>query len=239
MTKSRTLDSKAVKAIMSKRSLVLQSQVGKRVVLTVQGEGSVIEVKDKSGNFVRSVTNDGTVFQKKIVNFRASSQLAMSSGRNRQLLMEGIRTEKAGDVQKADELFTKFLNATQLTMGIPLPSHKADQCVSGAEVAGRVTLIETEEGQLLSIDPSSISIVEPERLSTTIFQLPGEEEEESDELAPASELSAMDRSALKSFIAAKGLGIKVTRNMTEEDIRDAILQAMNALVPAGDEEDEV
>lgn len=237
MTKSRKLDSKAVKAIMSKRSLVLQSQVGKRVVLTVQGEGSIIDVKDKSGNYVRSVNDDGTVFRKKIVNFRANSQLAMANDRNRQFLIDAIKAEKAGDAAAADELFGKYLNGTQLSMGIPLPSHKADQCVSGVEVAGRVTITETENGQLLSIDPSSISIVEPERLSTTTFELP-DDEEEREELTPAAELGGMDRAALKAFIAEKGLDVKVTKSMKDEDIRNAILEAMKVTVAAGDEDDE-
>lgn len=239
MKQTRKLDSKAVRSIMAKRSIVIKNQVGKRVVLTVQGEGSVIDVKDKSGNYVRSLNDDGTIFQKKIVNFRANSQIAMANERNRQLLNDGIKAEKAGDAQKAHELFGAYLNATQLSMSVPLPSSKADQCTSGTELAGRVVLIQTENGELLTIDPSSISIVEPERLGTTSFQLPGDEDidEAEEELTTAAQLESMDRDSLKSLITAKGIDVKITKSMKDDDIRNAIYKALNGHVFSSVEEE--
>lgn len=59
------------------------------------------------------------------------------------------------------------------------------------------------------------------------------DEDESDEDVVEVDIDAMDRSELKQFIADESLGIKVTKSMSDEDIRVAIRAAVDE-----DEEDE-
>lgn len=167
------MTSQSVKAIMNKRSTIPAEAENKRVKFLVQGNGNVIDVKDKDGEFVMSTIpgQEGTVLQKKIFNLRANSGLAMASDRNRQYLIEALKAEKAGDAKKADELFNQYLNSVQMSFGVLLPSAVADKLTSGVEIAATVVKITTENGSLLTIDPSTISVVEPESYGTTAFDL--------------------------------------------------------------------
>jgi hypothetical protein len=185
MSTSRKMTSQSVKSIMQNRILVPAQAEGKRVKLFVQGNGNVIDVKDSKGEFVPSAADPNVVLQKKIFNFRANSGVAMANERNRQMLKDAIAAEKAGDADKAHELFNSYLNAVQLSAGILLPSAVAEKLSSGVEIAATITKVTTEKGSLLTIDPQTIGIVEPESYGKTTFSL----EDFSDE-APAEETPA-------------------------------------------------
>ena len=167
------MTSTSVKSIMNKRSTIPAEAENKRVKFLVQGNGNVIDVKDKEGEFVMSTIPgfEGTVLQKKIFNLRANSGVAMASERNRQYLIDALKAEKSGDTAKADELFNQYLNSVQMSFGVLLPSAIADKLASGVEIAATVVKVTTENGSLLTIDPSTISIVEPETYGTTAFNL--------------------------------------------------------------------
>ncbi len=180
-TNSRPMTSSSVKSIMQKRITVPAQAVGKRVKLMLQGNGNVIDVKDKEGNEVQSVVEPGTVLQKKIFNTRANSALAMGNERNRQYLKDALAAEKAGEAEKAAELFNNYLNATQISFGVLLPSAIVDKLSTGVEIAGTIQKIDTDNGSLLTIDPSTISVVEPEVYGTTTFDLSDFTDEVSDD----------------------------------------------------------
>lgn len=168
MSTQRTLTMAAVNSIMSKRSPLPATMVGKKVRFTVQGDGNIIDVLDKNGKEVMSSIpgEEGTVLQKKIFNLKVSSALALANARNRQYLKDAYAAEKAGDAVKADELYNQFLNSTQVSFGILLPSKVADKITNGADIAGTVQLIETDNGKLLTIDASTIQVLEPEMLAS-------------------------------------------------------------------------
>lgn len=172
-TTQRKLTQAGVKGIMTKRIMVPANAVGKRVKFLVQGNGNTVDVKNKEGDFVTSTIPgyEGTVLQKKIFNLRANSAVAMSNTRNRQYLIDALKAEKAGDAEKAHELFNEYLNSTQMSFGILLPSNIADKLSAGVEIAATVTEVTTENGSLLTIDPSTISIVEPEVYGSTSFDM--------------------------------------------------------------------
>lgn len=172
-TNQRKLTQAGVKGIMTKRIMVPANAVGKRVKFLVQGKGNTVDVKNKEGELVSSTIPgyEGTVLQKKIFNLRANSAVAMSNTRNRQYLIDGLKAEKAGDAEKAHELFNEYLNSTQMSFGILLPSNIADKLSAGVEIAATVTEVTTENGSLLTIDPSTISIVEPEVYGSTSFDM--------------------------------------------------------------------
>lgn len=182
-TMARLMNSQSVKGIMNKRTLIPASAVGKRVKVTIQGNGNVIDVKNKEGEFVPSIADPNLALQKKIFNCKAVSATAMASDRNRQILKDAIAAEKAGDAEKASGLFNDYLNKVQLTFGVLLPNAKADKLTDGMEIAAVVEQITTENGSLLSLDPSTIAILEPETYGKVSFSLDGfDDEEEAEEV---------------------------------------------------------
>jgi hypothetical protein len=71
-----------------------------------------------------------------------------------------------------------------------------------------------------------------------------EEEEEPEEEAEAEggtswdDLQAMDRTALKKVNAEEQLGVRVVKSMSDDDLREAIAEAMEIEVPAKEEPEE-
>lgn len=192
----RLLDSRAVQAIMGKRQPVGTAQVDRKVVLTIQGNGNVIPVLDKDGKTVFSTIagSEGVSLDKKIFNLRAASQLAMSLPINRDLMVAGLAAEKKGDKDAAHENFNAYLNATQVSFGIILPSAIADQLGNGVDIAAKVQLVTTDKGSLLTIDTSTISIKEPDFLpSATVFNIADFVAKEE---APANEIAAQRKKRL-------------------------------------------
>lgn len=193
------MTSASVKAIMQKRSTIPADAVNKRVKFFIQGNGNIVDVKDKDGIPVPSTIPgyEGTVLQKKIFNLRANSAIAMQNVRNRQYLKDALAAEKAGGTitverdgkqveATAHELFNSYLNAVQMSLGILVPNNIADKLTQGTEIAGTVVKIDTPNGSLLTVDPSTISIVEPESYGTVTFDLSDFMDEAA---APAEALS--------------------------------------------------
>ena len=162
-----------VRNIMKKRLTIPEALVGKKVLLTIQGNGNVIDVTDKSGNVVISklAGQEGIVLQKKIFNVRANSAGAMANQRTRQFMIDGLKAEQAGDTEKASELYNQYLNSCQISFGVLMPNRLAEELSSGVDIAGRIELVETENGKLLTIATDSITVKEPEMAESTSFDL--------------------------------------------------------------------
>ena len=184
-TQNRPLTSASVRSIMTKRDTVQTKHVGgAKKTFTVQGNGNVIDVLDKAGKVVMSsiAGQEGTVLQKKIFNLRANSALAMSNPRTRQFMIDGLAAEKAGKAEQASELFNQYLNSCQLSFGVLLPSGIVDSLTNGVDIAAKVIEVKTDNGSLLTIDPSAIFVQAPESVDNgTSFNiddfLPAEEKE--------------------------------------------------------------
>lgn len=185
MSATNPMTGASVQNIMNRRALVRTVQVGKKVILMVQGNGNVIDVKTKEGEAVGSIV-DGTPLQKQIFNTKANSELAMKNPRNMQLLRDAIKAEKAGELDKADELFSQYLNAVQFSFSVLLPSPIASKLSANVEIAGQVQMVTTDNGSLITLDPSTISLQAPEELGKTTFSLdaidPDEKDEEGEEI---------------------------------------------------------
>jgi len=171
MTTKRNMTSASVKSIMQKRQTIPAAAIGKRVKFLLAGDGNVIDVKNKDGELVQSVVEPGTVLQKRIYNLNANSGLAMQNQRTRQYVLDGLAAEKAGNAEQASELFNEYLNSTQMSFGILLPSAIVTKLTKNTEIVGTVQRIDTDNGSLLTIDPTTISIAEPESYGTTSFNL--------------------------------------------------------------------
>lgn len=171
MSTQRLLNAASVNAIMKQRTALTEKQIGKKVVFTIQGGATKIFVTDKNGAPVESMAEPGTVLERMIYNLQTTSAVAMKNPRNLELLRAGLDAEKAGDAQTAHENFNKFLNAVQVSFGILLPSKIVDKLSNGVDISAKVELITTENGSLLTIDPKTISIQEPEVIGKTTFDM--------------------------------------------------------------------
>jgi len=189
---ARMINMASVKAIMQQRIAVPETMVGgKKILFTVQGNGTEMYVQDKGGNYVNSAADPEEVLKKKIFNVKANSTLAMGLKINRDLLAAGVAAEKAGDMDEAHEHFSKYLNAVQISFNILLPNKLEAKLSDGVEIAARVQKITTDNGSLLTLDPATITVVEPEYLGKTTFSfdefMPTEEETTSEEATPATD----------------------------------------------------
>lgn len=186
MSTKTPMTSSSVKAIMTKRALVATSSIGRSIFLTIQGNGNVIDVIGKDGQPVLSTIKgqEGTILQKHIFNCKAANQLAMADPFVQGLFKSGLAAEKAGGsfigkltrddkevptAHTADEYFSEYLNRTQVSFGVLLPNAKAEMLGDGVEIAAKVQEVVTDNGKLLTVDASTIRVVEPEVASNVTF----------------------------------------------------------------------
>lgn len=208
----RLINMASVKSIMNRRVLIVNSMIGKRVRMFIQGDGTVLDAKHKDGSYVLSTVagQEGTVLQKRIFNLQANAQAAMTTPLNREALKRGIDAEKAGDMEKAHEAYNEYLNRCQLTFGILLPNPTADKLGHGVEIAATIQQVTTDNGSLLTIDPSTISIVEPEVAGSTVFNVDdifnmGDDTTNEDEAAAEAAkltMATLDKKAKSKWTAA-------------------------------------
>lgn len=162
----------SVKAIFNKRGLITKAQIGKRVRLTVQSGGNVIDVENSDGEKIfEAGSNDGVVLQKKLFNLKCNSEVAIKNERNKGILKEANELEKAGDAEKAHDGYNDYLNKVQVSVGILSTASMFNKLQAGDEIAAQVQLITTENGELLTIDPSTISIMAPETVAQSSFDM--------------------------------------------------------------------
>lgn len=184
---SNKFTSRTVISIMNKRTLVPATMEGKKVRLTVRGNGVLIDVKTKDGELVQSIIEEGMVFQKVVFNTESNSGLAMSNPLNKALSAAAIAAERAGNVDEADKLFKDFLNGVQLSFSVPSTSSILAKLTDRVDISAKVIKITTENGSLLTIDPTSISVLAPEELKAVSFSFDAEPEAE---VAPVDETVA-------------------------------------------------
>lgn len=200
---AQILDSRAVSAIIKSRvTTVTKDNVGRTGVFTIIGKGNVQGVKNKKGEPVASYGDADVQFEKKIFNCNANSGVAMKNPRIHAILIAGLKAEKAkanvtftlnekegAKSYSAHELFDAYLNKIQLSFNIPLPSPIADKLGHRDEISARVQLITTERGELLTLDPKSIKVLEPEVFGTVEFKMPDIdlEEVDADDILTATE----------------------------------------------------
>lgn len=164
------------------------------VLLTIKGNGNVIDVKNKQGEVVAQAGGDGVILQKKIFNTNLNSSVPMKNPANISLYKQACAAEKAGEKDKAHKLFNDLANKLQVSFGLLLPSKFEFQLSDGVEISAKLSLVTTEKGQIITIDPKSIRVIEPEVLATGGFTMDdpfayesSEEEEETADVADVLE----------------------------------------------------
>lgn len=166
------MNSKSVHGIMNKRTLLTEAMIGKKVQLTIRGNGTLVDVKTKTGELVQSVVEPGTVFQKYIFNTESNSGIALANVNNKTLAAEGMAHERAGNVEEAHKSFSSFLNAVQVSFNIPATAGAIIAKLGDrVDISARVVKVTTENGSLLTLDPATISVLTPEALVSTTFDM--------------------------------------------------------------------
>lgn len=150
-TNSRTIDFKGVQNIIAKRKMVRVTDAGSLSKVFIQStQGTTIPVLTKEGEPV--LGQNGMPLMKTIYNVAANSQVAMLNSRNKALLEEGMKHETVGDMEKATELYNKYLNAIQVSFNMLLTSSSTPVFGKNDLVQGVIQLITTDNGQLLTLD---------------------------------------------------------------------------------------
>lgn len=149
-TNARTLDFKAVQNIIAKRKMIRVTDDKQLVKLFVQSTiGTTIPVTTKDGE---PVLQNGIPLYKTIYNVAANSHVAMVNPQNRAILTEAMKAETAGEMVKATELYNQYLNKIQVSFNMLITSPNVEKFTRNDQIQGIVTVITTENGQLITLD---------------------------------------------------------------------------------------
>lgn len=153
---------KAAQGVISSRAQISASDVNEYRVLTVSGNGSLMDVRTKADELVLSADGTGAVLRKKVYNTKCNNAMAASSPYFKDLCKKAHRFEVAGNMIEAEKAYKELLNGIQVDFGI-LDNHKLFHAIQdGDQVKGQIIEIRSEKGySVLTFDPKTISIMKP------------------------------------------------------------------------------
>lgn len=171
----KLVDSRMVDNFVSSWEDLNVNNVGEMIIFTIQGTPSLYDVKKSDGSTALSYRNDGSTFKKMIFNVKHKSMLALKSPFVLANADKGLAAETAGDKIGAHEHFNRFLRSVQISFSLPIEHRLAYALKEGDTILGKAELRVTKNGQLLSIDPSTVRIFIPVPVITgkTAFKMRG------------------------------------------------------------------
>lgn len=140
-------DSKKALSFLRSRQTINQALVGHLISTTITGNGTLVDATDAEGKVIMV---DGQPLKKIIYNTKLNSSVAMENPRNKQILVDAMAAEKAGNFDEASDKFRDFLNAVQVSFSVWASSSR--QFNQGQPVAGTVSMVTTPKGSLLKLD---------------------------------------------------------------------------------------
>lgn len=161
----RMIDSKAAIAILNKRITVTPADAGSSLQLSIQGSGQFLA---KGHKYTVAGAERENGFDRTIYNVRASSSLLMTLADNKRLFTDGMKAESTGDAQAAHDLFNAYLNATQLSFSVIMPSSRVYH--SGDDIKARITSVVSLAG-VTSLQLDDVSYVAPKVKLATKFEV--------------------------------------------------------------------
>lgn len=165
-TDRRLIGSKAVQNIIAKRKIFRVTDDKQLFKFEIQGDGFTLAVTTKDGTAVLDF--QGNPLMKTIYNTRVNSHVAMLNERNREILKGAVAAEQDGDMETAHAAFNDYLNKIQVSFSVILnPGQKNKVFSNGDLVKGRVELITTENGQLLTLENNSVTLVPIQEANAT------------------------------------------------------------------------
>lgn len=160
---TRQIDSKAAIAILNKRITVTPADAGSSLQLSIQGSGQFLA---KGHKYTVAGAERENGFDRTIYNVRASSSLLMVL--NKPLFTEALKAESTGDAQGAHDLFNAYLNATQLSFSVIMPSSRVFH--TGDDIKARITSVVSQAG-VTSLQLDDVSYVAPKVKLATKFEI--------------------------------------------------------------------
>lgn len=153
---------KAAQGVINSRAQISASDVNEYRVLTVSGNGSLMDVRTKADELVLSADGTGAVLRKKVFNTKCNNAMAANSPYFKDLCKKAYRFEVAGNTIEAEKAYKELLNGIQVDFGI-LDNHKLFHAIQdGDQIKGQVIEIRSEKGySVLTFDPKTISIMKP------------------------------------------------------------------------------
>lgn len=150
-TNSFQLDAKAAQNIIAKRRIFRATDAGTIFKFDIQTNGNTIPVMNKNNEHVADAA--GLPLYKTIYNTNVNSHVAMLNPRNQAILREAMVAETAGNMELAHEKFNAYLNKVQVSFSVILNNGRTNPVFSkGDLVKGKVQLITTDNGQLLTVE---------------------------------------------------------------------------------------
>ena len=172
-TKARINTLQSVQNVLNSRKRITETQAaqGVFVQMTVRGNGNIIDVRNSEGDLVPAADGSGEILRKKIFNLVCNSDVAIKNERNKDLLRSGYKAEQSGDTEQAAVHYNDYLNKTQVSISVLSTSANFTKIQNGDQVKGRVQLITTDKGSILTLDPSTLSIMAPSAGEDTSLNL--------------------------------------------------------------------
>lgn len=174
MSKQNPIGAATAQSIHNSRIPVEAAHVGQQTTAMVTSASFQTAEQQEESN-----PGQAKYFDKYIVNLKASSQEAVARKENRLLFREGLRLEAEGKTAEADEVFNKWLNATQLSFNVIANSDR-HVFAKGDIVKFTIGTAETKAGHkaLIVESPAYQAPVVIERKKFDITDLIGEEADE-------------------------------------------------------------
>ena len=186
-----------LKAFQNKRELTSEEiKNGARKLFSIKGDGTIMDVRDGSGQFVMSADGSGEILRKKIFNTDYLSPSGFKNPVAQEYLKKGIVAERENRKQDAADYFNAFLNAVTLSFSVLSNSKFFNGTIAnGDQISGNLQAVEGKNGILVTIDPKTITVKEVKANSmTTInpFELVEDETSVEEILAGSKPISSND-----------------------------------------------
>lgn len=161
LTTRRNIDAKGAMAIVSKRSMIQLTDIGKTLRFHVQGNGNIIPAMKNTGRVDATGKNiqeqalsfDGkSPLMKRIYNLRVNSQMAMQNPRNQAILQAALQAEAAGNEDEASDLINQYLNKVQVSFSYLINTGVVKEFYDGQLVEGEVTELKTDNGTTIVLE---------------------------------------------------------------------------------------
>lgn len=165
----RAIDNAGFLNILNSRKTLKLAHVGEQKILSVQGTPQFL-AKGFAYTGPKGATENQ--FDRYIVNVAANSAMSMQRAENKQILMEAMKAESAGDMETATDLYNDFLNAIQMSFSVIVnPGRDARKFESGDLVKATIDLVDTASGTkqivLQSVRYMAPTVVEATKFTVT------------------------------------------------------------------------
>ncbi len=129
------------------------SDEGKTLKFVVTHGGNVVAAMRADGKQAKS--NDGTPLYKRIYSIDAVN--VNNTARYANLVAQAKASDNAS---VASDLYNEFLNRTEVSFNVLSGSRLYNQSLVGRQIEARVMVVRTEKGNLVTLDPKSICVIE-------------------------------------------------------------------------------